>query len=184
MKALIVLLVTAAYPVAAQAQLATTAADASASTSPLMTASSATSTCSISSDNGVTSLDWSWGASNSGASSIVGKGLRVTSTLSGAGGDPVVSAHAIKTKGAGGVDRSSSRAGPRQTQGATFGERYSATPTVCAHAITTKGAGADGRLTRANAGMAPRDLACHIRPGDGVTIFNPPPPSSLDKVSV
>ena len=52
-------------------------------------------------DGGQTSLDFSWGQSNGGgASSQSGPGLIV----------PTVTAHAIKTKGAGGMDRSASQA--------------------------------------------------------------------------
>ena len=177
MKTLIALITTASLPFAAQAQRGAAVAD-----------TISRSTCSISSEGGVSSLDWSWGASNSGSSSIVGEVLRVTTTPSSDGGTPTVTAHAINTKGAGANDRLSASAGltsPKQTQGATFGERVIGAPTSCAHAINTKGTGAQsGRLPLTDAGKAPRDLACRINPGSSVTIFNPPPPSTSDKVSM
>ena len=151
-------------------------------------------TCSISSEGGVSSLDYSFGASNAGSmpskggmsadrgrsgwdlapgkGRIVDETLRVISSPSLNGGPPTVTAHAINTKGMGSGNRSS-------------GDGTQLPPQVCAHAIKTKGAGGpDERATPTIlGGITGGVIACRINPGKGVTIFNPPPPIP-DKVSM
>lgn len=151
--------------------------------------------CSISNESGVSSLDYSFGASNAGSKPskggmgadrgrgdwdlapgkgrIVDETLRVVSSPSSNGGPPTMTAHAINTKGMGSGNRSS-------------GDGTQLSPQVCAHAIKSKGAGGpDARATPAMmGGITGGVIACRINPGKGVTIFNPPLPPILDKVSM
>ena len=150
--------------------------------------------CSISSEGGVSSLNYSFGASNAGSKpfeggvsadrkrgnwnlapgkdTIVDETLRVITTPSLNGGPPTVTAHAINTKGMGSGNRLS-------------GDGSQWSPQVCAHAIKSKGAGGpDARVAPAIVGgITSGVIACRINPGKGVTIFNPPPPIP-DKVSM
>ncbi|MEG3153293.1 hypothetical protein [Sphingomonas sp. RB1R13] len=116
-------------------------------------------TCSISSEGGVSSLDYSFGASNAGSmpskggmsadrergnwdlapgkGRIVDVTLQVISSPSSNGGPPTVTAHAINTKGMGSGNPSS-------------GDGTQLSPQVCSHAIKSKGAGGpDARATPA-----------------------------------
>ena len=176
MKPLIALIATASLPFAAQAQGQTMAQETRSAATAAMSSSSSSSsssTCSISSNGGFSSLDYSWGASNSSSSAsamgrhksdgwnlstgrpgIADEGLRLAWTPSSSGGAPTVVAHAINTKGTGGTNG-------RQVSSAT----------AC-----------DTAPTRADT-ESPADLACRINPGRSVTIFNPPPPPMLDKAS-
>ena len=118
--------------------------------------------CSISSEGGVSSLNYSFGASNAGSTPskggmsadrgrgnwdlapgkgrIVDETLRVITSPSSNGGPPSVTALAINTNGMVSGNRSSSD-----------GSQLS--PQVCAHAIKSKGAGGpDARATPAMMG--------------------------------
>ena len=174
------------FPALAQAQRAPVVA---------MAAFASEMACSISSEGGVSTLDYSFGVSNAGSTPtkggmsagrgrggwdlapgkgrIVDETLRVTSSPSSNGGFPTVTAHAINTKGMGANDRST-------------GDGSQLSPQVCAHAINTKGAGGpDAHTTPAMmGGITGGVIACRINPGKGVTIFNPPPPPFPDKVSM
>ena len=184
MKTFIALIAATSLPISAQAQRGPVVADL---------VSSSGSACSISSEGGVSSLEYSWGTSNgrdanSGMSTgrqirggwdlAVGKKLRLITTPSTNGEPPTVVAHAINTKGMG--------AG-KQSQGADLRTRESSSPSmseVCAHVSNTKGTVAqnDGAAP-VMGGITGGVIACRINPGKGVTIFNPPPPSIPDKVS-
>ncbi|WP_188449933.1 hypothetical protein [Sphingomonas psychrolutea] len=187
-KPLIALVATVAltFPALAQAQRAPVVPNATFASEMV---------CSISSEGGVSSLDYSFGASNAGSTPskggmsvdrgrggwdlapgkgrIVDETLRVISSPSSNGGPPKVTAHAINTKGMGSGNRSSGDGSPLS-------------PQVCAHAIKSKGAGGpDVRTTPAMmGGITGGMIACRINPGKGVTIFNLPPPPILDKVSM
>ena len=162
------------------------------------------SACSISSDGGSSSVDYSFGSTHpasapTGAGRIIGvwdlatgKGhivdetLRLITTPSPGGGLPTVAAHAINTKGAGGERMIGDG---KQSQGADFGQREASAPALsevaCDHAINTKGTGAsNGRAGLAIGAITGGVIACRINPGEGVTIFNPPPPPMPGKVSM
>jgi hypothetical protein len=162
------------------------------------------SACSISSDGGSSSVDFSFGVSNptspatgagrvkgswdlaTGKGHIVDETLRLITTPSSNGGPPIVVAHAINTKGAGGERMIGDG---KQSQGVDFGQREASAPSLsevaCDHAINTKGTGAsNGRAALEVGAIAGIVIACRINPGKGVTIFNPPPPPMPGKVSM
>jgi hypothetical protein len=146
------------------------------------------SACSISSDGGSSSVDYSFGASNptsaptatgrgrdgwdvaTGKAGIVDETLRLITTPSSNGGPPTVTAHAITTKGAG-AER-------------LMVDAPQSSPAACDHAINTKGTGTAGRAALEVGAIAGIVIACRINPGKGVTIFNPPPPPIAGKVSM